>query len=112
MLPGKSGHPQVEFGSSDGPTETRPDDRALAAIAALARASSLGGERFFADCVAQLAESYAADYAYIALVSVHLVLTMLAVFWSNSTYQKLFAIFWPLWTVGYLSFTTLAEIAI
>ncbi|MCG6967951.1 MAG: EAL domain-containing protein [Chromatiaceae bacterium] len=29
----------------------------------------MGGERFFADCVAQLAESYAADYAYIALVS-------------------------------------------
>ena len=49
--------------------------------------------------------------AYIALVSVHVLLNLLAVFWSNRAYHKFFAIFWPIWTVGYLSFTTLDEIA-
>ena len=49
--------------------------------------------------------------AYIALVFVNLLLLALAATWSNKTYQKVAAIFWPVYTVGYLSVTTLVEIA-
>ena len=66
MLPSKSGHPQVEFGDSVPIGELRRGDRTFEAIAALAGASCLEGERFFADCVAWLALTYDADYAFIA----------------------------------------------
>ena len=49
--------------------------------------------------------------AYIALVIVNILLLVLAAIWPNKTYQKVAAIFWPVYTVGYLSVTTLVEIA-
>lgn len=49
--------------------------------------------------------------AYIAFASIHLVLNLLSVFWSNRTYHRVYALFWPVFTIGYLSITTLAEIA-
>jgi len=36
---------------------------------------------------------------------------VVAAFWSNKTYHKIYAVFWPVFTLGYLSITTLAEIA-
>jgi len=49
--------------------------------------------------------------AYLAFVFPQIVLSIVAAVWSNKTYHKIFAIFWPVFTVGYLSITTLAEIA-
>jgi len=49
--------------------------------------------------------------AYVVLIATHLVLGLIAAFWSNRTYHKFYAVFWPVFTVGYLSVTTLAEIA-
>jgi len=49
--------------------------------------------------------------AYLAFVIPQIVLSFIAAVWSNKTYHKIFAIFWPVFTVGYLSITTLAEIA-
>jgi len=66
VLPSKSGHPQVEFGDTAPIGEPRRGDRAFEAIAALAGASAMAGERFFADCVVRLASTYDADYAFIA----------------------------------------------
>jgi hypothetical protein len=49
--------------------------------------------------------------AYLAFAITHIVLGVVAASWPNKTYHKIFAIFWPVFTVGYLSITTLAEIA-
>ena len=49
--------------------------------------------------------------AYILLIAVQLVMNLLGAIWPNITYHKIFAVFWPLFTVGYLSVTTLAQIA-
>ncbi len=49
--------------------------------------------------------------AYLALAIPHIVLATIAAFSSSKIYHKFFAIFWPIFTVGYLSMTTLAEIA-
>jgi hypothetical protein len=48
---------------------------------------------------------------YVVLIGVQLFLSALGIFWSNRTFHKFFAIFWPIFTVGYLSITTLAQIA-
>ena len=48
---------------------------------------------------------------YVVLIGVQLSLSALGIFWSNRTFHKFFAIFWPIFTVGYLSITTLAQIA-
>lgn len=50
--------------------------------------------------------------AYLAFVIPQFMLALIAAFWSNKTYHKVYAIFWPVFTVGYMSITTLAEIAI
>ncbi len=48
---------------------------------------------------------------YIALVVLQLALAGLAIFWSNSGFHRFYAVFWPVFTVGYLAFTTLSVIA-
>jgi hypothetical protein len=50
--------------------------------------------------------------AYVFLVATQLVMNLLGAIWPNATYHKIFAVFWPIFTVGYLSVTTLAQIAI
>ena len=49
--------------------------------------------------------------AYLAFVITHIFLSVVAAFWPNKIYHKFFAIFWPVFTIGYLLMTTLAEIA-
>jgi len=49
--------------------------------------------------------------SYVVLVVSHIVLNVTAVFWSNRIFHKFYAIFWPVFTIGYLSVTTLAQIA-
>jgi len=49
--------------------------------------------------------------AYVAFVGPQVVLGVIAVFWSNRSYHKFYAVFWPVFTVGYMSITTLAAIA-
>jgi hypothetical protein len=49
--------------------------------------------------------------AYLVFVVTHLIFTTVGVFWSNRTYHKIVAVGWPVLTVGYLSITTLAQIA-
>jgi len=48
--------------------------------------------------------------AYIAFVLVQVSFSVVAAFWSNKNYHKFFAVFWPLFTVTYLSVTTLSQI--
>jgi len=48
---------------------------------------------------------------YIVLIAVQLSLSAIAIFWANVAYHKFYAVFWPTFTVGYLSLTTLAAIA-
>jgi hypothetical protein len=48
---------------------------------------------------------------YLAFVIPQIVLSVVAAFWPNKMYHKIFAIFWPVYTLGYLSITTLAAIA-
>jgi hypothetical protein len=48
---------------------------------------------------------------YLVLIAVQLSLAAIAIFWSNLRYHKFYAVFWPAFTVGYVSFTTLAAIA-
>ena len=50
-----------------------------------------------------------ADYRVLAIP--HITLSVVAAFWANKKYHSFFAIFWLVYTVGYLSVTTLAEIA-
>ena len=49
--------------------------------------------------------------AYFAFIAIIIVMNLIGMFWSNKTYHKLFVVFWPVITVGYLTITTLAEIA-
>ena len=48
---------------------------------------------------------------YLAMVTVQLCLAGLAIFWSSAAYHKFYAVFWPVFTLGYVSMTTLAAIA-
>lgn len=48
---------------------------------------------------------------YILLITVQLTLAGVAIFWSNLHYHRFYAVFWPVFTVGYVSLTTLAAIA-
>jgi hypothetical protein len=48
---------------------------------------------------------------YLAMIAVQLSLAAIAMFWSSLRYHKFYAVFWPAFTVGYVSFTTLAAIA-
>ena len=50
-------------------------------------------------------------HAYVLLIIPLLILSVIAVFWSNKTFHKFFAVFWPIFVVGYLSTTTLVQIA-
>ena len=50
--------------------------------------------------------------AYLAFVITHLVSNIIGVFWSNRTYHKIFAVIWPIFMIGYLSITTLTQIAV
>ncbi|MFV8817701.1 hypothetical protein [Haliea sp. E17] len=47
---------------------------------------------------------------YWFLVAVQMSLAVLAIFWSNTVYHKFYAVFWPVFTIGYLAFATLAVI--
>jgi hypothetical protein len=49
--------------------------------------------------------------AYLALAATNLVLFLIGAFWSNRTYHKILAVLWPVYTIVYLSMTTLAAIA-
>ena len=49
--------------------------------------------------------------AYIVLIAPLLILSMIGIFWSNKAFHKFFAVFWPIFVVGYLSNTTLVQIA-
>ena len=49
--------------------------------------------------------------AYLAFAIPHITLSLIAACWSNKTFHKVYAVFWPVFTLGYLSITTLAEIA-
>lgn len=49
--------------------------------------------------------------AYVAFSFLQIVLAATAAFWSNKTFHKFYAVFWLVFTLGYLSATTLAEIA-
>ena len=49
--------------------------------------------------------------AYLVFVLTHLVLGLIGALWANKTYHKFYAVFWPILTIGYMSFTTLAQIA-
>jgi hypothetical protein len=48
---------------------------------------------------------------YVGMVVIQLCLSALAIFWSSMAYHKFYAVFWPVFTLGYLSLTTLAAIA-
>ncbi|MDX1405458.1 MAG: hypothetical protein R3192_13010 [Woeseiaceae bacterium] len=49
--------------------------------------------------------------AYSAFVIPHIALNVIAASWSNESYHRFYAVFWPFFTVGYLAVTTLTEIA-
>ena len=49
--------------------------------------------------------------AYLGLALTNIALSLLGALWSNRTYHKIFAVIWPIYTLGYLSLTTLAAIA-
>jgi diguanylate cyclase (GGDEF)-like protein/PAS domain S-box-containing protein len=65
--PENSGQPQIEFGVAGDPTGPNPADRALEPLAALARISSFGGDRFCSNCVRLLASAYGVAFAFIAV---------------------------------------------
>ena len=67
MHPKNSDHPQFVFGVAGAPTHQSPAEGALESLAALARITSLGGDRFCANCVRLLASAYGVAYAYIAV---------------------------------------------
>ena len=67
MNPKNPDQPQIEFGIAGAPSDQSPADRALESLAALARITSLGGDRFCANCVRLLASAYGVAYAYIAV---------------------------------------------
>ncbi len=49
--------------------------------------------------------------AYVFLIAAQFIMNLLGATWPNHTYHKIFAVFWPIFTVGYLYVTTLAQIA-
>jgi len=49
--------------------------------------------------------------AYLAFVVTHIVLDVVAAIWPNRLFHKIYVVFWLVFTVGYLSLTTLAQIA-
>jgi hypothetical protein len=49
--------------------------------------------------------------AYLLFVATHISLATVGAFWANGTYHKIYAVAWPIMTIGYLSITTLAAIA-
>ena len=49
--------------------------------------------------------------AYLVFIITQLGSSVIAVFWSNRTYHRIFALSWPVFTIGYLSITTLVQIA-
>lgn len=49
--------------------------------------------------------------AYLWMVAAQITLGLIGALWSNRKYHQFFAVFWPISTVGYLSVTTLAQIA-
>lgn len=64
---GKSGQQQIELGGAGSLAEQRPGDRALEAVAALARSSSFGVDHFCDECVVLLASTFGVDYAYVSV---------------------------------------------
>ena len=48
---------------------------------------------------------------YLVFVSIQVTLALVGVVTSNRRFHKAFAVLWPLYTLGYVSITTLAEIA-
>lgn len=50
--------------------------------------------------------------AYLLFAITHICLSSVGVFWSNIKFHMFFAVFWPVLTIGYLTATTLAEIAV
>jgi len=48
---------------------------------------------------------------YLAFAIPHITLAAIAAFWSNKSFHRFYAVFWLVFTLGYLSITTLAEIA-
>lgn len=50
-------------------------------------------------------------YVYAAFVSGQLLIAAIAVFWSSARFHMFYAVFWPIYTIGYLTVTTLAKIA-
>ena len=48
---------------------------------------------------------------YLGFVIPHIILSAIAVFWANKAFHKFYAVFWPIYTLGYMSVTTLALIA-
>jgi hypothetical protein len=49
--------------------------------------------------------------AYLAMSIPQITLAAIAAVWPNKTYHKFYAVLWLVFTLGYLSITTLAEIA-
>jgi hypothetical protein len=49
--------------------------------------------------------------AYLVFALSQITLAIVAAIWSNRVYHKFYAVFWLVFTLGYLSLTTLAEIA-
>ena len=49
--------------------------------------------------------------AYLAFSVTQITLAVIAATWSNKTFHKFYAVFWLVFTLSYLSITTLAEIA-
>ena len=49
--------------------------------------------------------------AYLAFSVSQITLAAIAAFWSNMRFHRFYAVFWPVFTLSYLSITTLAEIA-
>jgi hypothetical protein len=49
--------------------------------------------------------------AYLAFSATQIALAATAAFWSNKRFHKFYAVFWLVFTLSYLSITTLAEIA-
>jgi len=49
--------------------------------------------------------------SYLVFAIGHIALSIVAALWTNKNYHSFFAIFWPVYTVGYMSVTTLAQIA-
>jgi hypothetical protein len=49
--------------------------------------------------------------AYVLMVATQLVMATIGAIWPNRSFHGFYAVFWPIFTVGYVSVTTLVEIA-